>query len=435
MPAKNSGGIEIETIEEGGLAGKAGLLPGDRLVAVNGRRIRDAVDLMFQGGEREMKFLVNRGGEGKTFRTAGGESDGTGIVLKPFKVKTCVNNCIFCFVSQLPKGMRKTLYLKDDDYRMSFLFGSYITMTNLSDADRKRIVEQRLSPLYISVHASDKTVRNRMIGNQKARDIMKEIKFLAGKHIRMHTQIVMCPGVNDGKVLEKTITDLYRFFPYVLSIAVVPVGLTAHSKKPAPPLQKEDAMRALDIIHRLQSRFRRKHGESIVYGADELYIKAESDFPPVVEYGEFPQIENGVGMVARFLHQAKRIRLPQAPDEGKRKRFVTFTGMSFYPYLAKFVDKIRKSGIDIEALPVENTFFGASVTVAGLLTGRDVIKTLSGALKREDILLVPDVALRGGEEVFLDDVSVQDLGEVLGVNVVVVPSTPRGVADAVINEK
>ncbi|MFO0752635.1 MAG: DUF512 domain-containing protein [Thermodesulfovibrionales bacterium] len=445
MPARSSAGVEVEQVLRGSLAEKAGVLPGDRLIALNGHRVRDSIDLMFYGSEPEPVFLVGRGGEqlslaasldGPEDALQGEDRGDPGIVLKPFKIRACRNNCLFCFVSQLPKGMRKTLYVRDDDYRMSFLFGSYITLTNLTDADRQRIVAQRLSPLYISVHSADAAVRNRLLGNQKAADVMKELRFLAGHRIRMHTQIVLCPGINDGRDLSRTISDLFRFYPYVLSIAVVPVGLTGHRKKAIPSVEREDAEKALDIIHKFQARFRRKHGECVVYGADELYIKAGREFPPLAEYGDLPQLENGVGLVPLFLHEAKRIRVPQRAQEAEgkkeeKRRFVTFTGASFYPFLSRFVEKVRRSGIDIEAVEVVNSFFGESVTVAGLLTGRDVIRSLSGAVRKGDVLLVPDVVLRTGDEIFLDDVTVRDMEEVLGVRAVVVPSTPEGLVDAV----
>jgi putative radical SAM enzyme (TIGR03279 family) len=314
---------------------------------------------------------------------------------------------------------------------MSFLYGNYITMTNLSDADKKRIVEQRLSPLYISVHSTNAEIRNKLIGNPHASDILKEIKFLASHKIRMHTQIVLCPGYNDGKSLEKTITDLYKYYPYVSSIAVVPVGITAHRKKALRPVEKDDAVKAIGTIQKLQARFKRKHGDNIVYAADELYIKAEIQFPPLEHYGELPQIENGVGMVPAFLHQARRIKAPRA---SKKKMFITFTGASFYPYLLKLINKLIKDGIGIEAVSVENAFFGPSVTVTGLLTGRDVIKSLSGIVKKDDVLLIPDVVMREGDEVFLDDISRQDIEDVLGVKAVVIESTPKGLVDAISKE-
>ncbi|MFZ5996935.1 MAG: DUF512 domain-containing protein [Nitrospirota bacterium] len=429
MPPKNSCGIEIEAVTKGSRADKAGLRAGDRLIEINGNRIHDAIDLMFYGSEPELEFLVARNNE--RMRGAAGSktaADELGIVLKSFKTRSCRNNCIFCFVAQLPKGMRKPLYLKDDDYRMSFLFGNYVTLTNCSADDRKRIVEQRLSPLYISVHSTDREIRNRLLGSQQAGDILKEIKFLAEHNIRMHTQIVLCPGYNDGKELRKTITDLYRFYPYVMSVAVVPVGLTAHRKKSLRPVERDDALQALEIIHKFQARFKRKHGESIVYGADELYIKAGIDTPPLKEYGELPQIENGVGLVPLFLHQMRKVRIPKT--DGLR-RFITFTGVSFYPFLSKFVAKLKRGGIDIEAVAVENTFFGSSVTVTGLLTGRDVIKALSGRVQRNDILLIPDVVMREGDEVFLDDVSRQDIEDVLGIEAHIIEATPKGIVETI----
>ncbi|HEX8949868.1 MAG TPA: DUF512 domain-containing protein [Dissulfurispiraceae bacterium] len=436
MQAKSSSGAEIESIREGSVAWRAGLRPGDRLVAINGHRINDAVDLMFYGSEQMLKLLARRGKE-KIAAEAEADADAAGdlgIVLKPFKIRPCRNNCLFCFVSQLPKGMRRPLYLKDDDYRMSFLFGNYITMTNMTAPDRERIVEQRLSPLYLSVHSTSTSVRNRLIGNQKAADILKELRFLVDNRIRLHVQIVLCPGYNDGKDLERTISDLYRFYPYVMSVAVVPVGLTSHRKKAMRPVDRADASNALDTIHKFQARFRRKHGESIVYGADELYIKAEAELPPLSEYGDLPQIENGVGMVPQFLQQARRIKLPQAlqdAEKGRKRRFVTFTGVSFYPYLSKFVNRLRKSDIDIEAVGVENTFFGQEVTVAGLLTGRDLMKSLSEVVKKDDVLLVPDIVMREGDEILLDDVSRQDIEDLLGVKAVVMESTPKGIVDAI----
>lgn len=433
MQTKNNNGTEIEGIHKGSIAGKAGLLPGDRLLKVNGHAIRDVIDLLFFGNEQDMKFLVRRGDRKIDVKASFDESSpaGLGVMLKPFRIKTCGNNCVFCFVSQLPKGLRKTLYLKDEDYRMSFLYGSYVTMTNLSEQDKKRIITQRLSPLYISVHSTDTAIRNKLIGRPNAGDIMKELKFLAGNKIRMHTQIVLCPGYNDGKDLSKTIADLYRFYPYVMSIAVVPVGLTAHRKKALRPVEKEDALSALETITKFQARFRKKHGEHIVYAADEMYIKAGLPLPPLEHYDDLPQIENGVGLVPLFTHQAKKIKLPQIPDKLKKKRFVTFTGVSFYPYLSKFTDKLKKGGFDIETVAVENSFFGKSVTVTGLLTGRDVLKALSGVIKKEDILLIPDIVMREGDEVFLDDVSKKDVEDILGVKAIVIESTPQGIVEAI----
>src|SRR5208283_1066781 len=395
---KSNQGVEIEEIAGGSIAEKKGLLPGDRLIAINGHAIRDSIDLMFHAHRIQLALLVQRKKERLLVEAQldrGCISD-LGIMLKHFKVKTCKNRCLFCFVSQLPRGLRKSLYLKDEDYRMSFLYGNYVTLTNLSEDDKKRIVEQRLSPLYISVHSTDTQIRNEMIGNQKASDISGEIRFFAENKIKMHSQIVLCPGYNDGKNLVKTISDLYRFYPYVMSIAVVPVGLTVHRKRTLNPVEKQDAIDAVQIIQAFQSRFKRKHGEHVVYAADELYIKAEMQFPPMELYDDLPQIENGVGMVPQFIHQSKRIKVPQVIP---KNRLITFTGTSFYAYLLKFTEKIKRAGVDIEVLPIENTLFGKSVTVAGLLSGRDVMKTCSGILRRDDILLIPDVVMRECDQV------------------------------------
>ncbi|MGO9953933.1 MAG: DUF512 domain-containing protein [Dissulfurispiraceae bacterium] len=425
-----SNGVEIEETLQGGVAARAGLLAGDRLIAINGNRIRDSIDLMYYGNEPVLDLFVGRGDETMhiPLETRGLSSE-LGIVLRPFKLKKCGNRCIFCFISQLPKGMRKTLYVKDEDYRMSFLYGNYITLSCLTDDERKRIIEQHLSPLYISVHSTDTEIRNRMLGNPNAVDILRELRFLAEHKIRIHTQIVLCPGYNDGKELARTINDLYKFYPYVQSIAVVPVGLTSHRKKALSPVEKKDALAALDIIHRFQTRFKRKHGEHIVFAADELYIKADLEFPPLKSYDDLSQIENGVGLTPQFLSQAKRLKI-QLPEKIKKIKFVTFTGVSFYPILARFAERLSKKGFDIEVVPVENIYFGKTVTVTGLITGRDVMRALSGYVQSDAILLIPDVVMREGQEIFLDDVSRQDIEEILGIKSVIIESTPAGLVDA-----
>ncbi len=423
-------GAEIETVFPDSPAHAAGMSAGDVISSINGNAVADVIDYLFYCGEEELNFMVRRRDKRLSFKLTVREGGKAGIEVKPFKVRTCVNRCVFCFVGQLPKGLRKTLYVKDEDYRMSFLYGNYVTLTNLSSQDRKRIARQRLSPLYLSVHSTDTAVRNAMLGNAKAQDILKEITFFKENRIRMHCQIVLCPGFNDGGQLQKTIRDLYHFYPYVSSIAVVPVGLTAHRKSAVKlnRVEKEDAVRALEMIDAFQRRFRKKHGDSIVYAADELYITAGADFRPINEYGDLPQVENGVGLTPLFMHQARREKMPQVKTG---KRILVFTGVSFHPYLSKFIDRFRKAGIEIEAVPVENTYFGKNITVTGLLTGRDVMKTLSEVVRKDDILLVPDVVMREGEHVFLDDISVGDLEELLGIRAVVIKSTPRGLVDAV----
>jgi len=418
-------GIEIENVHHGGIAEKSGLLPGDILISINARTLRDPIDFMFYGTDDLLEMKVKRSGETMHIRVPREGEKEFGIDFKPFKVRTCKNNCIFCFVRQLPRGLRKSLYLRDEDYRMSFLYGNYVTLTNLSSEDRKRIVEQRLSPLYISVHSTNRSLRNRLLGNVKSPDILGELKFLTNNKIRLHTQIVLCPGLNDGKELYQTILDLSRFYPYVSSIAVVPVGLTRYRKSALRPVEKEEAREALKIIESFQKRFRKKHGDPLVYGADELYIKAEFPFSPLKDYRDMPQIENGVGMVPFFMASGKKFRIPRSIP--RKKRFLTFTGISFYPFLKKFTERLsEKEGLAIEVVPVENTFFGLSITVTGLLTGRDVIRTLTDTIGGHEILLVPDVVLRDRENVFLDDITIRDLEGALSIPAQKIESTPEG---------
>jgi len=327
-------GIEIISVSENSLAEDLGIRPGDKLCRINNHTIRDSIDYLFYAQDEHLVLDIIRQDKELFFEVDQDDRE-PGIMLKPFRTTTCKNNCIFCFVKQLPKGLRKTLYIRDDDYRLSFLFGNYITLTNLSDHARKRIITQRLSPLYVSVHTTDPALRRTLLNNPTAGNVLEEIKFLASHKIRMHTQIVLCPGINDGEALSQTIKDLYKFYPYVLTIAVVPVGITQFIAHGIPPFSRENALKTLEILTPFSRRFKRRHGEPIVYAADEIYIKAEEKFPAYRDYGEFDQFENGVGMVASFLHDLKKLRLPQRI---KPLKVTTLTGISFWPWLAEAVE-------------------------------------------------------------------------------------------------
>jgi putative radical SAM enzyme (TIGR03279 family) len=423
-------GIEIESVLPESPADKAGLRPDDILLSVNSHPLRDAIDFMYFRSSARLLVEFSRGGIKTRVQIKTEDGSDPGITIKPFKVKTCRNNCVFCFVKQLPKGLRKPLYVKDEDYRLSFLYGNYMTLSNIDSCDRERIVDQRLSPLYISVHTTNKSLRNKMIGNPRASDIMKELKFFSGKKIRMHTQIVLCPGFNDGAELQNTIKDLYKFYPYVSSVAVVPVGLTMHRKQQLDPVTEEDALRAIEVVTAFQKRFQKKHGDPVVYCSDEMYIKADIPFPHLKDYGSLPQIENGVGMVPLFLSQSRKFRIPRTLSQGEK--FLTFTGTSFYPILNKFTDRLaEKENIRIDVIEVANNFFGTTVTVAGLLTGRDVIKTLHDNTDSYKVLLVPDVVLKEDEDIFLDNVSLKDVEDATGLRAVRTEATPQGLIDAI----
>jgi putative radical SAM enzyme (TIGR03279 family) len=429
---RNEQGLQIEDIHPGGLAEKSGFHAGDMLLSINSHKLRDVIDFVFYSADEDLTIEARRDGKNMSFHVIRKHGKEFGMDIKPFRVMTCRNSCIFCFVKQLPKGLRKTLYVKDEDYRMSFLYGNYMTLSNMTRDDKKRIVEQKLSPLYISVHATNRTVRNRLLGNAKAPDILKELKFFADNKIRFNVQIVLCPGYNDGKELRQTLACLYKFYPYVLSVAVVPVGLTVFRKQQIPPVEKEDAENALKIIESFQKRFIKKHGNAVIYGSDELYLKAGRPFPSLKVYGELHQIENGVGMVPLFLNQAKRLRF-QKTSQTKRK-FLTFTGLSFYPFLKKFIERLsERENLRIDILPVENRFFGPSITVAGLLTGRDLIKTALDRVDGHEVILIPDVVL-DRENRFLDDVTLPDVEEALGIRARRIESTPEGLARGMAEE-
>jgi putative radical SAM enzyme (TIGR03279 family) len=425
-------GIQINGVQRDSLAEKSGLRSGDILLSINSQKLRDVIDFIFYGSDEDLTIEIKRDGKKITLMVDRRGYRELGVDFKPFKVMTCRNNCIFCFVKQLPKGLRKTLYVKDEDYRMSFLYGNYITLSNMTKEDKKRIVEQKLSPLYISVHSTNKAVRNRLLGNLKNPDILGELKFFSDNKIRFNVQIVLCPGYNDGNELRHTLSSLYKFYPYLLSAAVVPVGLTMHRKQQIPPVEKEDAENALRIIESFQKRFLKKHGNPIIYAADELYLKAGRHFPPLREYGELHQIENGVGMVPLFLSLAKKMKFPKAVQP--KKKFLTFTGISFYPFLKRFAERLSdKEDVRIDVMPVENKFFGPSITVAGLLTGRDVVRTALGSADGHEAILVPDVVLNG-EDRFLDDITLRDVEEALGIPARKIESTPEGLLRGIMEE-
>lgn len=430
-------GVEIEGVEPGSLAERLGFRIGDRILKIDKKRIRDIIDVIYYAQESasEVELLRRKGRLTVAIpQREGKETFYSGLTFKPFRIRTCKNHCIFCFVSQLPKGLRRSLYVRDEDYRMSFLYGNYITLTNLSQEDRQRIVTQNLSPLYISVHVTDDEKRRYMLGNREAPPIMEQLRFFAKHRIRMHTQIVLCPGINDGTVLERTLLDLYGLYPYVMSIAVVPVGLTIHRKRQLKPFDRAVALDTIRIVERYQTRFRRKHGESIVYAADELYIKAERPFPKIEHYDELPQLENGVGMVPSFLHRAKKLkikRLLATISAYKPLNILTFTGESFYAFLEPIIAQLRAEGVKIHCLKVQNHFFGDTVTVTGLITGRDVIRALADVVSHSTVLLIPDVCLKEGEQLFLDDVSVSELEGILRVKAKVIESTPEGLLSGI----
>jgi putative radical SAM enzyme (TIGR03279 family) len=413
----------ISHITEGSIAHEVGLKKGDELLAIGDNPIRDIIDYMYYSKDAVFDLKIQRGNKTLILKVKKKEKADIGFELKPFRIRPCRNKCIFCFVDQLPRGMRKSLYLKDDDYRMSFLYGNYITLTNLSASDKKRIITQKLSPLYVSVHTTDNDLRKKIFGNSKMSNILKEIEELTSHKIRIHAQIVLCPGLNDGGEFSKTIKDLQKFYPYVASIAVVPVGLTKYRKGYIKPVEKSDALKLIETVKQIRRRFKKRHGDPIVHVADECYIKAEFPFPPISEYGDLPQIENGVGLVPAFINSVKKLKPPKKIEP---RKIAVFTGVSFMPYLEEFTRRLKTvEGLTLDLFKIENKFFGSTVTVTGLLTGKDILKTIVGKTKA-DCLLVPDVVLRDGDNIFLDNVTLKDMEESLGMQVKPIEPTPEG---------
>jgi putative radical SAM enzyme (TIGR03279 family) len=424
-------GIVIEKVLPGGIAEEMEIEPGDRLISVNGNPLRDIIDYNFFTAENDLTLeIVKKNGEVWEVKIERGENESLGLVFSPPEPMRCGNRCIFCFVHQLPKGLRSPLYIKDEDYRLSFLYGNYVTMANIGRGELERIIEQRLSPLYISVHATDPELRERLLGKRGIIPIMEIMKELASARITMHTQVVLCPGLNDGVALERTVSDLADLHPWVSSLAVVPVGLTSH-RQGLPRLQPVTKSYARSFIAQWKGRavdIAERTGEPFIFFADEFYLKAGIPFPPLEDYGDLPQLENGVGMVPLFLSEAEAV-LEEAGPLGPF-RVTVVTGESPYRLLSGFLRSLsEKTGVELEPVAVKNSLFGARVTVTGLVGGNDIVK----ALKGRDLgvaVIVPDVMLKEGEGLFLDDMTVEELERSLGSPVAVAEATPHGLHDA-----
>jgi putative radical SAM enzyme (TIGR03279 family) len=419
----------ISQVKRGSLAQKAGLQKGDEILQINGREIKDIIDYRFLIADEILNIRVKtKDGQERVLTIEKDFDEDLGIEFEnPLidGIMRCKNKCIFCFVDQMPKGLRPSLYIKDDDYRLSILEGTYITLTNLQDKDLDRIVSMRLSPLYISVHATDGNVRKTMLRNKAAEKIMDHLKFLKENGVFFHTQIVLCPGVNDKDVLERTLEDLFSLYPTVQSIAVVPVGITKY-RKGLYPLRRFTQMEAQEItdrIEELQSENLKRFGTRLVFAADEFYEIAKKEFPPSEAYEDFPQWENGVGMVSLLRDQLTELMNAVPPSLPEKRRVKIATGVSAFRFLEKVLSPLKSvKNLEFEICPIKNDFFGESVTVAGLVTGGDLVNQLKKRLvdeKHQCHVLVPEVMLKDGE-VFLDGLSVQDVEQSLHAKVAVV---------------
>ncbi len=409
-------GIKILEVEKGSAAEKAGLIPGERVLEADGHEITDELALRFYLADETVDLLVRRAdGRHEHLNVDLSEGETLGIRVEEFKTRTCNNACLFCFVDQLPARVRPTLRIKDDDYRLSFLHGNYITLTNLNAKDIARIIELRLSPLYVSVHAIEPDLRTRILGRKKKDDLTGKIARLTDHRIRLHAQIVVMPGINDGKHLEKTVADLHGFYPGLQSVAVVPVGLSDHGfpRKRLKPVTPAYCRKTVRLIAPWQERFRKKNDETFVYLADEFYIQGGIPLPSSEHYDDFAQIEDGVGMVRAFL-DAFEIQRKHRKKPCNALRGTLVTGKLFYPFLRNCIDRFnRKFGSHLEVCSAKNTFLGKNITVAGLLSGQDIQSALRGK-RLGNFVIIPQDALSATDEILLDDLSLCDLSVSLG---------------------
>jgi putative radical SAM enzyme (TIGR03279 family) len=423
-------GIVVSAVRRGSAADAAGLQAGDRLLAIDGTPLRDVIDFHFNAGEEMLAVELQRGAARTTARLERRRGRALGLEFeapRPGEISTCANKCVFCFIHQLPRGMRKSLYVKDDDYRLSFLHGNYITLTDLDEAEIERILAQRLSPLFVSVHATDPALRHALLGAPRvSRPILPVMERLGRGGIAMHAQIVLVPDLNDGAHLERTVSDLARLHPAVTTTAIVPVGLTRHRERlpPLRPLTPEEARALVESAGRWQREFRSRLGTRFVYLGDEVYLMAGAEPPPARDYEGFPVMEDGIGLVRRFEDGFIRaLRRRSRPRETPRKVTVV-TGEMFAPRLQRLLGGLGVDGLVADVAAVPNEFFGRRIGVAGLLTGQDIQRELARR-PLGDRVLIPAVALRETDGVFLDDRTAADLARDLDVEIRVVEPTPR----------
>jgi putative radical SAM enzyme (TIGR03279 family) len=408
--------MRIRDVEPGSPAHALGIFPGEDLVSINGSRIRDLLDYHFHVADGDLSLVVQSvPGQERALDVQLEPGQSLGLTVDEMKTRLCGNECVFCFIDQNPAGMRPTIYVKDEDYRLSFLHGNFVTLTNMKKWELERVVEQRLSPMYISVHSTTPETRRRLLRPKVDKDILALMDYLSGNGILLHSQIVLCPGYNDGDDLERTIRDLSSRWPGVKSLAIVPLGTTAHREGlvELAPVTKEVATQVLRQVEAHQKRLRREIGATFVHLADEFYRMLAKDPPSAARYDGFPQLENGIGMTRHFLDRLRRVRrlFGDATDRGERV-FTMVTGELFEPILRPAVARtLERTGEDVEVRIVGcvNEFFGRSVTVAGLLSGGDIARGLQGR-DLGDRVFVPPATLND-DGVFLDDLRLADLSE------------------------
>ena len=432
--------VKITEVETGSLASKKGIVPEDVLISINGNEISDVLDYRFYLAERDVRLTLSRLGEEYTVRIKKGEYGDIGLGFEtPLmdKKHSCKNGCIFCFIDQNPEGLRDTLYFKDDDSRLSFLHGNYITLTNLTERDVERIVKMRFSPINISIHTTNPELRVKMMKNKRAGDVLSYLGNFADAGLSMCGQIVLCKGVNDGEELLRTMRDLTEYFPMLGSVSVVPAGLTKYRDKlyPLTDFSADEAASVIDMIDRVAKEHKAKHGSRLFFAADEFYLKSGREIPEADYYEDYPQIENGVGMIRSFsddFNIAADEVAQLSASLTENRRVLAVTGVASYPLIKETAERIEalSDKIKIDVVEVKNEFFGESITVSGLLVGRDIAKALKGKINADEVL-VPAAAVRPEERDFLCGMTLSELERELGVPVRLVSGDGFGFVDAV----
>ncbi len=443
---KKKGHVVLE-VAQGSIAQELGIEPGDKILEIDGTVVEDIFDYQFLVQDTYIEVLVEKpDGEQWLLEIDKEYDEDLGITFENGLMddyRHCHNKCIFCFIDQMPKGMRETLYFKDDDSRLSFLQGNYVTLTNMSDHDIDRIVRYRLSPINISIQTMNPELRCKMLNNRFAGEALKKLDVLNEAGITMNGQIVLCKGINDGAELEFSIKELMKYQPNLQSVSVVPVGLTKYREGlyPLEPFCKEDAGKVLGIIHRYQEECFKRYGLHFVHASDEWYFLAEDELPEEGRYDGYLQLENGVGMMRLFLNefeeafQSYLLNLQEGGAEGKARELSIATGCLPFPYISRMAGRLMEAfpGLMVHVYPIRNDFFGEMITVSGLLTGQDIRDQLLGKPLGERLLL-PENMFRSGEDVFLDDLHVGDLEKALQVPINIVKSSGRDFIRAILGE-
>ena len=409
---------KIIAVEPGSIAEQLELRAGDLLMSVNGKRVIDWIDYQAFTSEEHIDLVIQRDGEETEYSLDKDDWEPLGLTFDSqlmSGVRECVNKCIFCFVDQLPACARDSLRVKDDDWRLSLMMGSFVTLTNVSDSELQRIVDRHASPLYVSVHATDMKLRAYMLGTERGALLMKQLNRLKAGGIQFHAQAVLCPGINDGPQLEKTIADLAALYPACQSLALVPVGLTNH-REGLCGLRKytrDEARAVLDIAEKWQKKCLKKFDSNFVFPADEFYLAAKRPVPPDEFYEDYAQIENGIGMMRLLETELEEAYGEADLDSARPGRLIIVTGVSVAPFMKSLVKRFQIPGVEVEVVPVENHFFGPNVTVTGLLTGSDLIRSLAG--HTADRVLITECMLRDQEDVFLDDLTFDEVQKTVGI--------------------